>query len=663
MHTQNMQIASSISPHRIAVPESAPAASLLAAGTRALWTDGDLRNSQGWFDAAYRTAELDNDGPSMAWAALGLAGLWVHQHRGAVTAAIVHDRMQQALTVVAPDSSLALRLRARLAAEADYRIAEHSHILTVVDEARRAGDRVATAEAISLAHHCLLGPDHTRIRRELAQDLIAASSRTSRRSDMLMGVLWHTVDLVLEADSHAERNLTELRALLADENNLAVSYVLEAIDVMLDIRAGRFDQAEIRARHCRDQGHAVGDADAISWYGAHLVSIRWFQGRIAELLPMLGDLAISPSLSTVDYSFTAALAVATATAGDHRQARTVLARLAGRDLATIPRSSSWLVAMYGVVETAWLVGDTVAAAQAYDLLSPFAPLPIIASLGVACFGSVQHALGLASLTSGDPQTAVGHLREAVRQNRAMGNWPAAALSRHRLACALSQSPHGTDNLEAPQEFEAARRDACELNMQLPHDQTRTHQPDASNGNGDGAKCLSYDRLGSHWRIEFGTRSALVRHCRGMGYLAVLIANPGQEIMAGELAMRPGLTADTLPKAPSTNQLVLDTQAIKQYRQRLAVLQSEIDHCDATGDQERAIRAETERDWLLAELRAATGLAGGVRPFATTDERARIAVGKAIRRALEWITAVDPVIGAGLASHVSTGHRCCYGPPP
>jgi hypothetical protein len=81
----------------------------------------------------------------------------------------------------------------------------------VLDEARAAADPVLLAEALSLAHHCLLGPDHVTLRRELAAELIKASFRTERRSDLLMGLLWQTVDSYAEGDPHAGRLLGELR--------------------------------------------------------------------------------------------------------------------------------------------------------------------------------------------------------------------------------------------------------------------------------------------------------------------------------------------------------------------------------------------------------------------------------------------------------------------
>src|SRR5689334_24308316 len=57
--------------------------SSLSGGEHALSVQGDLRASRRRFDAAYREAERQGDGRAMARAALGLGGLWVHEHRKA----------------------------------------------------------------------------------------------------------------------------------------------------------------------------------------------------------------------------------------------------------------------------------------------------------------------------------------------------------------------------------------------------------------------------------------------------------------------------------------------------------------------------------------------------------------------------------------------------
>jgi hypothetical protein len=106
---------------------------------------------------------------------------------------------------------------------------------------------------------------------------------------------------------------------------------------------------------------------------------------------------------------------------------------------------------------------------------------------------------------------------------------------------------------------------------------------------------------------------------------------------------------------------LDERAVRQYRRRLAVLEAVIDRCDARGDRDGAVQAHAERDWLLAELRSAAGLAGRTRSFATTAELARVSVSKALRRALRHVTAADPVVGATLSSSIRTGSWCVYRP--
>jgi hypothetical protein len=168
------------------------------------------------------------------------------------------------------------------------------------------------------------------------------------------------------------------------------------------------------------------------------------------------------------------------------------------------------------------------------------------------------------------------------------------------------------------------------------------------------------RQGRRWRVELGERQALVEHSVGMRYLATLVANPGQEISALELAAGPGLPHPPVDRAGS-EQPVLDEAAKRAYRQRLEALQREIDRYEATGELDRSAQVQAEREWLLGELAAAAGLGGRTRQFASTDERARISVGKAIRRALNRIADADPVIERELRDTVQTGVRCSYRP--
>lgn len=623
---------------------------LLAEGTRAQHEDGDLEAGRQCFERAYRLAEQASDTESMALAALGLGGLWVREGRTVTSAVLLEARLQHVLALLGEDSPLALRIRTRLAGEADYARGTHADVMAALDEVRATGDPAMLAEALRIAHHCLLGPEHVTLRRQLAVELTKASVRTDRRSDLLMGLLWQTADAYCAGDRHAGRLLGELKEHLKPRDHLAVGFVVSAIDVMLAIRAGRFAEAEKLAAVCARRGAAAGDADHDWWAAAQLVTIRWYQGRLAELLPALHERVHSPVLSAVDNSAVAALAVAAALSGDRHQAASSLAALCGTDLAALPRSSAWLVTMNGVVEAAYLLEDADVAARAYELLRPYADLPMIGSLGVTCFGSTQHALGVAMLTTRQPDLAIGHLAAAARQNLAVAHWPALLVSRQRLAQAhlLRGAPGDADI--ARRELDLAAAEAAAIGLPVPD----APVPGAVWGTGSAvAEC---HRAGRKWRVALRNRSVLVEDSIGMAHLAVLIANPRQEIQAADLvAGVAGLT----PGEAGAAQQVLDHEAIAEYRNRLKSLETEIEQPDL--DPTRLARARAERDWLTGQLSSAAGFAGRTRAFPDQPERARVAVGKAIRRALARITEADAVIGEHLRQTVHTGVRCSYWP--
>ena len=171
---------------------------------------------------------------------------------------------------------------------------------------------------------------------------------------------------------------------------------------------------------------------------------------------------------------------------------------------------------------------------------------------------------------------------------------------------------------------------------------------------DSSAVATCAREGRHWRVALGARAVLVKHSVGMFHLAVLLANANVEINAAELAAGVGrLRARTVTVA----QPILDRSAIQRYRKRLAELRAEIDEYE--GGPEQVDKARAERDWLVAELGAGTSLGGRARSFSDSGERARIAVGKAIRRAISRIHDADELVGEHLRHSVSTGMRCAY----
>ena len=593
-----------------------------------------------WQEA--ETASSDGDMEALAEAALGLGGIWVHEHRATLDNARVDALQRDALDGLPDDHPLAGRLRMRIAAERAYRGGHSEEVFTELERARAGCDPVGFAEALSLTHHCLLGPQDTAERAALAEELITVSPATGRPLDGLIGLMWRTIDLLLTGDRRAIRSLAELRDRLAVTPCDALTFVVAAIDVMLAIREGRLEHAERAAAACYELGCDVGDADAFGWYGAHLVAIRWLQGRGDELLNLLDELVDSTTVAEPVPAFVAARAALAAASGDQLRARSALACLRAASLEDLPPSSGWAATMLGVCEAAHLLGDADAAAEGYQLLAPFAELPVMAGIGIACYGSAHRPLGLAAATMGDLDGAVDHLERAVVSELARGGGPWHAVALAALADVLDRRGGGGDDERAGQAREAAIEAARRLGMHVRANEWARRRRSGS---------ITCRRDGRVWVVRRGEREAAVPHGVGMQYLDHLLRHPDVDIAAVELA---GAASTSSGRDP-----LLDARAKAAYRRRVEELQEELDDAERCADLERVARTRLELDRYLEELARATGLGGRSRSFADAAERARISVHKAIKRALAAITEAHPDLGRELASRIVTGTRCVY----
>jgi len=545
------------------------------------------------------------------------------------------------------ESSLALSLTAKISARNDLGRWNAANVLATIEEASAATDPVTHTKAMHRFDHYLLGPEYSMVRRRLALDMVGDSFHTGQSGDMLAGMLLLTVNLFLDGDPHAERRLTEVRELLAHGAQHAVGSIVEAIDVMLAIRAGEMTQAERLTVAYAERADADADADAQGWHLAQMIAIRWYQGRIADLLPSLSSRVDAPSVGATSELQVAALALAAAVAGDRRTAILALSEVRGHDLADLPRSSSWLATMNAVVEAAHLLGDHETSAQAYKLLQPFAALPIMSGPGVVCFGSVHHTLGVASLTCDRLDEAVDHLRSAVQHNLALAHWPAVEVSRRRYAQALARRDHPWDAATARRELASSAAESATLKIETPRDTS--------------GSTLACSREGGLWRVTVGQCTAYVQNSVGMLHLAVLTANPHQEIPATDLVAGLDALSNATEAGKTAYPWAADATAARDHRHRLTQLRLQIDKLESHNDLEGAARVQTERDVLLGELASNAGMRGRRHRNASGSEQARIAVGKAVRRAIQRIAEADATIGEHLRGAIHTGIRCSYRP--
>ncbi len=163
--------------------------------------------------------------------------------------------------------------------------------------------------------------------------------------------------------------------------------------------------------------------------------------------------------------------------------------------------------------------------------------------------------------------------------------------------------------------------------------------------------------GGVWCVGFDGTSVHVPDLKGLRHLRELVSRPGEFVSA--LALVGASSEEPIPSGDAGP--VLDREALRQYRKRLAELDDELDDAAVRGDAERQAQRSAERDALIAELKRATGLGGRPRRSGSPSEKARLNVTRTIRHAITDLSGRAPELAAHLDESIVTGVSCCYQP--
>ena len=163
--------------------------------------------------------------------------------------------------------------------------------------------------------------------------------------------------------------------------------------------------------------------------------------------------------------------------------------------------------------------------------------------------------------------------------------------------------------------------------------------------------------GGVWRIDFNGTNVHVPDLKGLWHLRELVSRPREFIPA--LALIGATSEEPLPRGDTGP--LLDREALRQYRRRLAELDDELDDAAVHRDADRQASRSAERDALIAELKRATGLGGRPRRSGSPAEKARLNVTRTIRHAITDLSTKVPDLAAHLDESIVTGVSCCYEP--
>jgi tetratricopeptide (TPR) repeat protein len=624
---------------------------------------GDVPGARAVFEEAADLARRRGRPDDLARAALGfgagLAGFEVQLFDQRQI-----DLLEEALAARPPDDS---SLRAWLLARLSVAISIQESIdrrCAVAEEAiamaRRVGDDGALAYA--LAAHCdaVAGPDDCELRLEESAEIVRIARAAGDRPLELLGRRLRVVALLEVGDVMGTDIETDLYTQAAEI--LRQPLYLWYVDLWRGMRAqldGRFDDALAAADDAARVGaraHSVNAkmlAYVLRWT-VFAQQGRWIEAHenaqaASELMTGWGN----PYFANAD-------AWLFGIGGAFEQARAALRRLPDPSGAWITKDAEWLATMCQLSFALSLLDDRDAARDAYERLLPYRGRFGIEGIGAGSHGPVEHHLGLLARTSGRIDDAIAHFEAALEADRRIGAPFLEATVLRELASTLRLRNADGDAARA----DALTSDGATIERRLSGGQIVDETVPVVAPAGRSADSV-FRSEGEFWTLAFDGSTVRVKDTKGMHDIGELLARPGAEVpaldLATERAVVPARTDVSGLHEPGHAGELLDEQARAQYKARLIELEQEIDEAVSLGDDAGAERARVERDALTRELTSAYGLGGRPRRSGDPAERARTTVTRRIKEAIGRIEELHPPLGRHLRNSVRTGTFCSYRP--
>jgi hypothetical protein len=590
---------------------------------------GDLPGSRRACLQAAELARAAGDARKLALAALGLHAVGTRSWP-TVAHELVPVLEEAAAGLDDRDPPLRARVLAALARELAWNGLDVERAASLAAEAaataERTGDRTILAAALLARHNAGWVPEN-------AAERLATASRIAELAGgedpelLAEAHLLAAADLLELADPRFRTELATFLRLTADLGQPRLRYAALTRRAMEALLAGRTGEAERLVAEAADLGREIGEPDAADVEHAQLWELRGLQGRRAELLERTRGLFPDGSPEARYY-----LATALLEQGDRAGAGTAAAPLLEATVpAAVPAGRTWLTAMTFAAGLAAALGAEAACRWLYDTLAPHAGGAVVIGAGIVFRGTVDHHLGVLAAALSEPAAARAHLELALAAHERLGARAWAGRSRREL----ERLGGGQD----PALAAAGTAGAAE--------------PGGAGG--------VFRRDGSLWTLGYAGQTVRMRDAQGLRDLAVLLAAPGRPVAAADLVAA-AAGEDAVPAGLRLGaDEVLDDRARAEVRARLLDLEAEIDEASRWHDPARAERAALERDALVAELAAATGLGGRARRLGDQSERARKTVTARIRDVLGRVERAHPPLGAHLRASVTTGTSCSYSP--
>jgi tetratricopeptide (TPR) repeat protein len=548
--------------------------------------------------------------------------------------------------------------------------------VAVADEAlalaRRLGDPRTLCYVLGARAMPIWSPETLDERLRCAEESVRLADGLGDQLARFHTLHWHGVVLVQAGRlDEFQRVISRQQELAARLGEPSARWLARYDAATAAIVAGHLADAERLASEALEIATDSGQPDAMSLYASQLTNVRYDQGRLAELQPMIAETAAaSPGIP----SFRALLAMAYLEGDFPIEAAELLAT---EPIDTLARDITWLACVVLWAHVCASVGDAARAEELYEQLIPFADQVVYT--GISVWGDVDHALGRLATVTGRHDDAARHLGSSTARYGAIGApiWLARVAVDQASLLLAREGPGDRERargLLGRAEADARRLGAGGIERRarglLGHERAthvmsapalRAAAAPAEPAARSAARRAGLAREGELWTLTHGGGSFHLKDSKGMAYLARLLGEPHTEVHVLEL--QAGAPAPELRAGTESAGAWLDDQAKRAYRARLAELEDDLAEAERWGDVERAARAREERELIGQELARAVGLGGRDRPAGSAAERARVNATRAIRTAIRRIEECDPSLGRHLDRAVRTGTFCSYDPAP
>ncbi|HXG76254.1 MAG TPA: hypothetical protein VNJ53_06765, partial [Gaiellaceae bacterium] len=375
--------------------------------------------------------------------------------------------LEEALAALGSEQpALRARLLARLAVEVYY-VPPPSYREELSEEAvrlaREAGEPASLLDALMARRVALWSPDRLDDRLAVSRELVELAEASGERERSLLARTWLVLDLVESGHLDAARaEIAAYEQLVEPLGIPAYSWWARAWGAMLAGLEGRFDDARALAQEARAIGDRAGDANAALYQEMACWTADLQQGRDPERWIPVIEAGIARGIS----AFRCGLAMQYAVAGRLDQAREELARLGPGGFGAIVRDMNFFAAAAEFAVAVGALGDARRAAEAYEVLRPYAGRMFTIARAAVCWGPADAFLGRLAATAGLHEAAEHHFEDALAACERLGARALGARTRWWYAASLNARGAPGAAERAAQLEAAARTEADALGLAL-----------------------------------------------------------------------------------------------------------------------------------------------------------------------------------------------------